>query len=231
MDWRVFGLLYLTSVIASVGYYYQTKAQRHTDISYLSPLQNLAPAFLVLIAVLFLGESITLVQVLGVAGLVVGSYIMALDGHDILAPMRVLKKPYWVHIILSVFLLAIAAALDKYLLGSVRPVTYLFLTWLFMNFHYIALYWWEFDFVHLTVDFQKGWHWLFLAALFTVASQLVFFEALAMPLVLVSLAFPLKRISALLDVVLGGSLFHENHLPRRLFAALIMLAGVIFLSH
>lgn len=230
LDWRWLGLIYLASLIATVGYYYQTKAQRRTDISYLAPLQNLSPLLLLLIAYLFLHETLNPVQMLGVLALVFGSYaVTATTTNSFLAPLRELRNDYWHHIIISVVFLAIAVLMDKFLLLTVDPVTYLFFGWLFMNLNYMVLDWVRYDWEHIMVDFQKGWHWLLLSALFSVASMLLFYTALSWPGVLVSLAFPLRRFSALIETVFGGSLFHEKHLPLRMFACLIMLVGAILI--
>ena len=231
IDFRILGLICLASIVATVGYYYQTKAQRHTDISYCAPLQNLAPLFLLIFAYLFLHETISTVQLLGVLAIVAGSYTLAIEPGTKLFPglQSIFNGPGW-HIAISVVLLAVAAVLDKFMLGIIRPVTYVFFGWLFMNLTWISLHWIQYDWSHVLVDFKKGWHWLLLSAIFSLASALFFFEGIASPAVLVSLALPLKRISALIETLFGGALFHEKHLPRRLLAGLIMLVGVVLIA-
>jgi drug/metabolite transporter (DMT)-like permease len=228
LGWRALGLIYFASAIASVGYYYQTKAQRKTDISYLSPLQNLSPLVLVFLAFLFLNEQLEAVQLLGVLAIVFGSYTVTVSATgNILAPLRELKKDYWAHIAISVVFLAVAVLLDKYLLLSIDPVTYLFFAWLFMNLNYLVLDWVLYDWAHIAVDLRKGWHWLFLSAAFSVVSMWCFYTALSWPGVLVSLAFPLRRVSSVIETLFGGSIFKEKNLPLRLFSCLIMIVGVV----
>jgi drug/metabolite transporter (DMT)-like permease len=230
LDLRILILIYVASLVATVGYYYQTKAQRHCDISYLSPLQNLSPLFLFFIAYLFLHETVNTVQILGILAVVIGSYTLAIEPHDnFLGPLRQFRKDYWMHIMVAVVLLAVAVALDKYLVGLVRPVTYLFFVWLFMSLNYIIFDWFAYGWKHILVDFQKGWHWLFLAAVCVVISMLFFYTAISLPGVLVTLALPLRRVSTLLETLFGGTLFHEKNLPRRLLACLITLVGVVLL--
>lgn len=231
IDFRVLGLIYLSSLVATIGYYYQTKAQRHTDISALSPLQNFSPLILIVFAYLFLGETITIVQFLGILAIVAGSYILTTHRiHPLLVPLSSIKRQYWLPVIFSVVILAVAAALDKFLLGFTHPATYLFFGWLFMNINYIMIDWWLYDWKHLIVDFRKGWFWLLLAAATSVASFLLFYEAISAPAVLVTLALPLKRVSTLIETLFGGTLFHEKNLPRKLFACLIMLVGVVLVA-
>lgn len=230
LDIRVLGLIFVSSLVASVGYYYQTKAQRHTDISILSPLQNLSPLFLLLIAYLFLGESITAVQFIGIIAIVGASYSLAMQkGDNVLSTLKHFTEDRWIHIWVSVLLLAIAVAFDKFLLGTIRPVTYMFFLWLFSNLNYIILNWWLYDWKHIAVDLQKGWHWLFIGALLNVVSMLCFYVAIGTPGVLVSLAFPLKRSSTLIETIFGGRMFHENNLVSRIVASIIMCIGIIFL--
>jgi len=216
--------------VATIGNYYQVKAQRHTEISYLSPLQNLSPLFLLVIAYLFLRETVTVVQFLGITAIVAGGYTLTVaPGQEFTMPLKELKKEYWLHIWLSVILLAIAAALDKFMLGMVRPVTYLFFGWLFMNLNYILINLWLYDWRNISVDMKRGWQWLLLASVCLVGSALAFFQALAMPAVLISLALPLRFVSTLLDTFFGGTLFHEHRLAHRLVACLVMMIGVVLL--
>ena len=228
IDGRILGLIYLAALVATMGNYFQVKAQRHTDISYLSPLQSLTPIFLLIIAYLYLRETVTVVQFLGIVAIVVGAYTLTVaPGKEFALPFQEFKKEYWLHIWLSVVLLAIAAALDKYMLGMVRPITYLFFGWLFMNLNYIMINLWLYDWNHISVDIKKGWHWLLLAAVCIVGSGLSFFGALSMPGVLISLALPLRYVSVLLETFFGGRLFHERNLAHRLVACVVMLVGVV----
>ncbi len=230
LDFRLLGLIYVSSLVATVGYYYQTKAQRHTDISYLAPLQNLAPIFVLLLAFIFLHEQVSGIQFVGLLALVVGSYIVAVNPKTgLLGPLAEFRKDYWLHILVSVLLLAIAAVLDKYVVSMITPVTYLFFGWLFMNINYVLFDWLRYDWSHITEDFRKGWHWLLLCSVFSIVSMLAFYHAIAAPAVLISLAFALRRVSTLIETVLGGTLFHEKFLVQRIFACIIMLIGVVLI--
>jgi drug/metabolite transporter (DMT)-like permease len=231
LDLRLLGLVYLVSLIATLGFYYQTRASRHSDISYYAPLQNLSPVALFFMAFLFLHETVTTIQFLGILALVVGSYTVAAEGAtSFLDPIKKVTSDNWINILASVVFLAAAAAFDKYMLVYIEPLTYLFFAWLFMSINYIILDYYLYNWDHIIVDFQKGWHWLFLCALFSLVSMWVFYEALRLPGVLVSLALPLRRVSALLETVFGGALFHEQNLVRRVFACLIMLVGIVLLT-
>lgn len=228
---RSLGLIFIASMIATMGYYSQTHVQRHTEISYFSPIQNLSPIVLLFVAVLFLQESITLVQLLGIGAIVVGSTILAFEpGKLTWEQLKLWKQPYWPHFLAAIVLLAVAVALDKHNLGFVNPVTYMFFTLLFMNLSYIIIDAFKYNWSHINEDLRKGWHWLVFTAVLTVISLLLFYEALGMPDVLVSVALPLRRASTLLETILGGKLFNEKFQTRRIFACIITLVGIVLLA-
>jgi uncharacterized membrane protein len=116
------------------------------------------------------------------------------------------------------------------MLALVTPVTYLFFGWLFMNINYILFDWFRYDWRFIATDFQKGWHWLLLCAVFSIASMLAFYHAIAAPAVAISLAFSLRRVSTLLETIFGGTLFHEKLFLQRVIACLIMLVGMILVA-
>lgn len=66
-------------------------------------------------------------------------------------------------------------------------------------------------------------------ALIGFFDMLVILTALSFPQALVSIVIPLRRCSTLLSSLLGGMLFHETHLLKKLFATSIMIVGIILI--
>jgi drug/metabolite transporter (DMT)-like permease len=73
---------------------------------------------------------------------------------------------------------------------------------------------------------KAGWLILIVSVL-TVTHRLLYLEALADTNI--GLVSSVKRLSVLFTVILGGAIFHESNIKRKLFAVIVMLFGVLFL--
>jgi len=69
-----------------------------------------------------------------------------------------------------------------------------------------------------------GW-WVLLVGLFTVGYRWT--EVNAMAMVPVALVVAIKRTSGFFSALIGGELFHEHNLPRKLAACVILLGGAL----
>jgi transporter family protein len=70
----VWGLMYLKCLLLTIGWMLGVKALRHLEISFVIPLTNITPVFLLLWAVLFLGEVPSGLQYGGVGLIIFGQY-------------------------------------------------------------------------------------------------------------------------------------------------------------
>jgi uncharacterized membrane protein len=75
---------------------------------------------------------------------------------------------------------------------------------------------------------REIWLMIFLVAVFTVIYR--FTQIAAVKLAPVALVLAVKRISVLIAIILGGKLFKEKNLTRRLIAAMIILIGITLLA-
>jgi drug/metabolite transporter (DMT)-like permease len=226
-----FPLLYLVSVLTTIGIVFQVKGFRHLDLSVAAPLLNLNPLFLLLFGVLLLGEHPDAFQLAGVLLIVAGTYLLERDPvyHGILGPVKKLQHDkYGLSMVAAALLFSFVQVLDKHIIGGgVNPLAYLFWVWLFINLNlaliHLAMYQWR----ALGTDIVRDWRWLGLASA-ALLLQVSFYYA-AVQQGPVTLIIPVTRVAALGLVVAGGNLFHEQNLHRRLIAAAIMVIGVFLI--
>ena len=69
-----------------------------------------------------------------------------------------------------------------------------------------------------------------MASLFWIVSDLLHLYAISIPTVVVSLVMPVKRISNLFTVILGGNIFNEKNLIMKSAACIVMLAGLFVIG-
>jgi len=241
MSAQVWTLLVILSLLDTVAFLYITKAVRHMELSESSPLFVFGPAITALVAFLFLGEFLTLKQVGGMVGVTFGAYILELKPmkdkrHEFLHPFNVMLQSKYIHyLFFGLVLYAIAAVIARYLLNTnnphaIDPYTLLIITHFFVALFYLVMM----SFFHNGWrGVQHGMHnagWLILVAgIFLFSSRVFLTMGLTIPVAEVALLLGVRRLSSLFSTILGGEIFHDQHLSQKIVACVVMVISAFFL--
>jgi len=225
---RLFGILYITSLLATGALLLRAKSLRFLDISVVSPFMTFSPLLVMLLAFFFLNELVTSRQMLGVGIIVFGAYTIMTNGHlrRFSDPWKLILQSRSMHyIFLALFLLSLEALLQEYLVdGFIGPYVIIFYLWIFMFFNVLILSFVRYGGVK---EIQKGIKldgvFVIFAAAFSVMSGV--FSIIAYSKGPVSLVLSIKQLGAVFATILGGGLFHEQNQLIRIFSAIIMFAG------
>ena len=231
-DWHTLGLILVAACVLFVAMLYRNKSYRHLPISTVAPLNNFSPVFLLVIGVTLLGESLSPGQLGGMALIMLGGYTLDLKGANLLGPLKhASRSDHTANVVVMLVFISIIAAIDKTLIGTVGIpfATYLFFLYLFLAVISIGLDYAWYGLAEIEEDIREGGWWLFFATAFSFASIIMLYHAFSLPGVLVTLAIPLRRTATLIEVVFGGTLFHEHGLGRKAGAAAIMILGVLLI--
>lgn len=225
-------IIYVASVMATVTFLLCTKSNRHMEVSASSPWMILAPAFAAIMAFIFLGEKLSSIQYIGLSFMVVGLYVLQTHKHtSLLEPFREIYSSKYIHyIILSLFLYSFGALIDRLILNrnEVSVFAYLFLIHLFVAINFSIITFFRYDGVKGIKHGIKFYGWLILlVSILTVTHRVT--TSIAISTTMIGLVLPIKRLSSLFTTIIGGELFHEKNLARKIIACLIMLVGVIFI--
>lgn len=226
----IWGLMYLKSLILTIGWLLGSKALRHLEISYVTPLTNLTPVFLLIWGFFFLKEVPSAMQYAGVGLLILGAYWLQADHHfsSLIRPWRVFKNKYSVFMLVAIFFYSICAVLDKIILKEADPYTFLSFTFLVLSVHYLVVQFVKYDGLKdIRHAFVKGKHLIFIIALLVLFSDIFYYMAVAIPGAMISLIIPVKRMSTLVATIIGGRLFHDRDLVYRIIACMVMIVGVV----
>jgi drug/metabolite transporter (DMT)-like permease len=220
--------IFAISVLAAIAYVLVVKAARHMEVSTVSPLLVLRPAFIALLAFVFLGESLTRLQAAGILLLVAGTYVLETHKADtLLGPIRELWSSKYVHfVILALFIYSCTALVDRYLLANmgVDPFAFIGLIHLFIMVNFMVMIAVFHDgFTGIKNGFRAGGFALLAVGLLTFAYR--FASTMAVNQMFVGLVAPVTSLSAFFTTFIGGELFHEKNLARKTVACCIMLLG------
>ncbi|MFH0829279.1 MAG: EamA family transporter [Candidatus Kerfeldbacteria bacterium] len=235
-----FFFLGLTGLIGATGQLFVARSLRALDISTVMPILALDPALVALLAFGVLGEKLAGFNIVGIAFVLIGAFVLEShrkegDGRwrDILHSPKLLVRPFrrmaqergGRSIIIALFAYAVSGVIDRFLLKQLNVTTYLFYVYLFGTTLFLLLLLATKQKVQL---FQQG-NRLFFPTIIIAAVMSLFAnisQAKATSLAAVGLVIAVKRASVLIDIILGGRLFHEHHIAQKLLASAIILLGL-----
>ncbi|MBK8550593.1 MAG: EamA family transporter [Ignavibacteria bacterium] len=133
-------ILFIKSIINATAFLCIMTALKNLEISRSLPLLAASPMVVALLAFIFLGEALTLPEVLGMLLIVLGTYILELKKNEkIYLPFRVfIDSKYHRLILLALCLMSVSAVIDKLLLGKFKlpPLTFLII----QNYFFLIIF-------------------------------------------------------------------------------------------
>lgn len=226
-------LLLFNSILASVAFLFMTKAVRHMKITDSSSLLSIGPGITVILALIFLGETLTLRQTGGIVLLIVGTYVLEIKKNlSFLTPIRIFRKSkYTQYVLISIIIYGVTSILDKIILTNynMQPEAFIAFAHVFICFHFILMLLIYHNGIKGIKHGLKTFGWLiFLVAIFTVGYRLA--QAEAVKIANVGTVVAIKKTSVLLTVLIGGEIFHEKNIVRKIIAAFIIVVGAVLIA-
>lgn len=234
-DWRLppaaVPYLVASGIVEVLYFLFLGRAYELGDLSVVYPLARSSPLFLFVLAVVFLGEEVSLWGVSGILLVVLGVYMIHMEGLSIkefLKPITSIRTHPSQFALMTALCTSVYSLVDKLGVRAVTPMAYSF--WLDV---FIAAF-----FTPVVLG-RRGWEavyaeWrrnrlqvLFSGFLMRFGYVLVL---LAMALAQVSYILALRQLSVVLGVVFGVGLLGESYGRVRLLSSIIIFAGVLILG-
>ncbi|MFH1649325.1 MAG: DMT family transporter [Candidatus Woesearchaeota archaeon] len=225
-------VVFVTSILAAAGFLLIAKGVRHMPVSTASPMLTIQPLVLVVFAFLFIHERLMGLQIVGIAVIVIGAFVMELrKGDHFLNPFkRLVHGKHHIFIIAALIIYSVSGVFDKIILSTYHatPYTYMVLIHFFIAIDFLILMLIFHDGVKgISHGVKQAGAFLFLLAILTVGMRTV--QAMAIQQADVSLVVAIKRTSAIFATIIGGSIFREEHVLRKSIGVIIMVAGALLL--
>lgn len=227
-------VLYLKSILGALAFWCVMLAIKNMELSGALPLLVLTPGIVAFFAFLFLGESLSDLEIIGMFLLLAGTYILERRGKDFLEPFLIFIKSRNHHyIIFALSLFTITSLADKWLLRDFQleptvfiPFQHLFLA---VNFLIIVLLKETNIFKNIKAHSSEIWLLVIAVSIFTVGYR--WSQVEAVKIAPVALVLTVKRSSVFFATIIGGKIFNEHHLIRKAIATLIMIAGAVIMLY
>ncbi len=231
----VWPLLILISIIDALGSIYFIKAIRHLEISVAAPLMGFEPAILVILAFLFLRETITFQQTWGLLLTMLGGYLLEIkkENFSFFQPIKdAMKSKYFHYMFLALFLFSISSIFTRYIVNPERnfnlnPYTFAFLIHALVASILLLILSLKYDGIEGVKNGIKSMGWLLIpASFFSIMQGFLTLLAIAVPSANVGLVIVIKRISIFFETLIGGELFHDHNLFYKIIASIIIILGI-----
>ena len=225
-------VLFVKSVMGVLAFWCVMLALKNLEISGALPLMVLTPGLVAFLAFLFLGESLSPLEIAGMFLLLSGTYILEMKVEEsILHPFRVFMNSKSHHYILFALLLFTATSLlDKALLSRFKMTPYSFMAFqqLFFVLIFIAIFLFKNRSLRINPSlFSVNWYILALIGIFTIGYRYTQIESVK--IAPVALVLSVKRISVFIAAIGGGRIFREQSLLKKAIATIILIAGAVLI--
>lgn len=235
VDWSnitttVIGYIFIISLLSMGAFYLTSYAMKGLQVGELSILLALTPVVTALFAFLFLAESLSERAFAGVIVIIFGLVILELPGlwQGRHATGFNRKVKYILATALGIGIYATSAMFDRVVLGyhGVAPFDFLAIVQTFTLINYGAFSIMRGKKDHLlTASLLKQPRKMLSIAFCIMFSR--FMHATAISMTYIALASVLKRTSTLFTIALAKSYLHERKVGHKLFAASVVILGII----
>jgi transporter family protein len=222
------GLVVLASFIYAIAFVLYVKSLSMGEASLVGPLYNFNVLFLLILTALLLGESITVLKVIGIVLLILGASLLNRQRNLLRSLMALFKDRACLLMILCSILMAIGRTIDGFVVQDVPPMLYAFCIYTGISL---------FMLIYLLITKKAGETLSLLRNRPKIAVAAGAVNAYAYVLLLfaftkidVSVAEPVSMLGMIATVILARLILKEK-IGRRLTAVVVMIAGAWLLLY
>lgn len=202
------------------------------DLSLAYPLSRVAPAIVPIWAVLFLGERLSLLGVLGIAFVVGAIFFIHLEGLSLAHVYRLsrsLRTRGTGFALLAALAISVYSVIDKVAVANyIEPIPFGFLHWIFAAGFLTPYVVWRCGWAEIRETARTEWLPLTVAAALDIgAYTLILFVLEASK---VSYVVAARQMSQIVAIALGTAVLKEEYGGIRLFAGLLIVIGIALLA-
>ncbi len=223
--------LIVSGIVEALYFLSLSKAYDLGDLSVVYPLARSSPLFLFIMAVVFLGEEVSLWGVAGVLLVVLGVYMIHMRNfslNEFIKPVSSIRARASQFALFTALCTSIYSLADKLGVAAATPVIYAFWLDIFVFIFLTPLVVWRSGVPNIITEWRKS------RSQATVSGFLMRFGYIlvlvAMSLIQVSYILALRQLSVVLGVVLGVQLLKEKYGRMRLISSIIIISGIILLG-
>lgn len=232
--WEEHKYILMKSVIVLSSWFFGYFGIKHLPITIVGPINATRPVMVLVGALTFFGERLSLFQWIGVITAMVSLYLLSRTGKKEGIDFRHNK---WIVFVLAANILgALSGLYDKYLMaapenGGVGLDKMAVQSWyniyqFFMMGAMLLILWLPTR--KRTTPFH--WEWsIILISIFLSAADFVYFYSLSLDGAMISIVSMIRRGSVIVSFLFGAMVFHEKNLKAKVVDLALVLLSMVFL--
>lgn len=209
-----------------------TSAYKEGDLSHVYPIMRSSPALVLMIAVFFLGEQVSVQGVTGILLVAVGVYTINLkqiSGRHLLAPVRSIAHDRSTQLaFLTLISVALYSIVDKMAVSYIHPVLFAFFHLFFGMCYYTPYIVITKEAAQIKKEWRSGPGRIILSGVIGIAGYALILVAFTIERV--SYIVSLRQISVVFAVLMGSYFLKEKYGGIRLAGAVIIFVGGFLIS-
>ena len=221
----------MVSGLAEVVYFLGLgKAYESGDLSIVYPVARSSPVFVTIAAAIFLGETFSLMGLLGILVIFIGVYVLHLKGttrDDFIAPINYLMSGSSRYAVIAALGTTVYSITDKLGVTTVNPLLYSFWLGFFVTGMMTVVTVYRKGFKTIRDEFSSPIKVTVAGVLMRGGYMMVLY---AMSLAQVSYILALRQISVVLGALMGVIFLEESYGRVRIIGSVIIFAGVFILG-
>lgn len=225
MPMKIFFWIAFAMAIDIVAVLLLLKAIKEAEISSIAPIMNLSPIFVLFLGYIFLSESPTAKQLLGIIIVLFGVYIIILKKNAFSA-----EPKYLIYATITAFIFGCIAIIIRYVLKSISIWDLMFWTVTLHMVGSVLIHSILRGYRRLIRTYRRSVKPIALASVLGVISNFSVDLALSFPSGLAALVIPLRRTSTIFTALIGGRYFNETDVKRKVIACAVMLVGIFLIA-
>jgi drug/metabolite transporter (DMT)-like permease len=209
-----------------------TSAYKEGDLSRVYPIMRSSPALVLIIAILFLGEKVSIPGLIGILLVASGVYIInmkQLSGEELLAPVKSITHDRSTQFaFLTLISVALYSVVDKLAVNYIHPVLFAFFHLLFGMCFYTPYILLTKSSVEILKEWKSGPGKIIMSGVIGIVGYALIL--IAFTIERVSYIVSLRQTSVVFAVLMGSYFLKEKHGGIRLAGALIIFIGGFLIS-
>jgi len=224
-------LAMVSGAVHTAYWFFLSASYTHGDLSIVYPIGRSSPIIVTLLAVLFFGESLSYVGILGILTVMMGVYLLSVDSLEpkrFLSPLTLIRKPGVIYALLTALSVTAYTLVDKSGSQYLNPILYVWTEkWIsIIPFTFLAA---TSKKAAVPREWEKNKLPIVAAGLLSPLSYAMI--VYVMQSVQVSYIVSVRQVSVVFGVILGGTLLKEKNLKIRLFSSILIFAGLFLIGY
>lgn len=226
--WTEHAYIFAKSVLVLLSWLFAYWGLKYLPITIVGPINATRPIWVLLGALTFFGEKLSLFQWFGIALAIVSFYMLSNTGKK--EGINFKNNKWIIFVVVSNIIGAFCGLYDKYLLASPesRGISLSVMTLLsWYNIYQLAL---MFVVMFISGKTKMKWSWsILLVSVFLSCAELFYFNSLASDGAMISIVSMVRRSSVVVSFLLGAWLFKEKNIKDKFLDLVLILVGMVFL--